>query len=941
MATTIADLQIIVDGDASGANRAFDDANKGIDKTTTNANKLAAGAGMLGFGAIVASGFGLAISSAADFDAQISQIAAVGGPQAAAMMDQIRSTALQLGADTSFSASEAAAGMTELIKAGMPVADVVGGGADAMLDLAAATSTDVPQAASVMSASMTILGDDATQAVDRITAAANASRLDVQQWGDAIQTAGPVAKALGVSTDDLTTSIVELSNAGFSGAEAGTAMRNIITGLVNPTNKGRKALDHYGITTKDAEGNFVGLESIISQIGPSWKDMDAEQKAAFATSLVGKENMAGLITLLDGGIDTWNKNADAVANQMSAAEQADLMTDNLKGAMDALMGSIETVSIVVGTMLAPYMQLLAEKIQGVVNWFLQLSPETQKYIGIGIAVVAGLIALAGAAALASAAVGVLAAGFGLLLSPVILIVAAIALLAAGLYYAYTTNFLGFADAIDWVVEKLGEFWDKITEVWGLLTSIDWSGMWSNVKNVATETWNTISSTVTTAWNTISGAITTAITTIQGILATAWSVVQSTASAAWNFIKLAITNPMEAARVAINTAIEGIKTILTNAWTLIQTGASLAWSGIKAAIQLAIDGIRLYIETYIAVISFIITNAWTVIQAATSTAWAAISGIITSAWSAIQLAVATAMLAVSTTISGVWTAIQTVVSTAVNSVKSTIDTAFAAMRLVVATAMLAISTTLSGVWNTISTFVSTSVNAIKTTVTDAFNTTKNNVISAVSTLKQSVVDNITALKSLVTTTFNNIKTAITDALTGAKDNAIEQVTALKDDAVATITGMYNDMFNAAYDIGSAIGEGLKSGIYAIWDSVMNVAGQLADAVKNKIKGALDVFSPSKVTTYIGEMVGLGLAKGMESTIGRVGNVSDNLAMAAIPQLAFSGAGAAVAAPTTTRTTTVYLTQHNTIDASNVEELMEVTNFLNELETERVSTLGHNF
>jgi hypothetical protein len=53
-------------------------------------------------------------------------------------------------------------------------------------------------------------------------------------------------------------------------------------------------------------------------------------------------------------------------------------------------------------------------------------------------------------------------------------------------------------------------------------------------------------------------------------------------------------------------------------------------------------------------------------------------------------------------------------------------------------------------------------------------------------------------------------------------------------------------------------------------------------------------------------------------------------------------ATTAAPASnTSTTNVYITQHNTIDASNVEEIVNVSQFLNELETERVNTWGHNF
>lgn len=78
------------------------------------------------------------------------------------------------------------------------------------------------------------------------------------------------------------------------------------------------------------------------------------------------------------------------------------------------------------------------------------------------------------------------------------------------------------------------------------------------------------------------------------------------------------------------------------------------------------------------------------------------------------------------------------------------------------------------------------------------------------------------------------------------------------------------------IGKDIIQGLINGIADMKSAVMKKAGEIADSIGKKIKGALRVGSPSKVTTEIGEDTGAGLANGLFNTIGKVQDMSARLA-----------------------------------------------------------------
>src|SRR5690606_11329553 len=76
-----------------------------------------------------------AIGTAADFEQQISALGSV-ADATGRQMEQLRQQAIRAGADTKFSALEAAAAQTELAKGGLSVAQIMKGGLRSALALA-------------------------------------------------------------------------------------------------------------------------------------------------------------------------------------------------------------------------------------------------------------------------------------------------------------------------------------------------------------------------------------------------------------------------------------------------------------------------------------------------------------------------------------------------------------------------------------------------------------------------------------------------------------------------------------------------------------------------------------------------------------------------------------------------------------------------------------
>lgn len=227
----------------------------GLDKIN---NALTSPLGILGVGAGAVGIGGLITNSAQksmDFTAEISNIKALTGMQKEEL-EAVRKRALELGKTTQFSALEAAKGMTELLKAGINVKDVMGEASKAALDLASAGDLSLPEAAEVMSTGMNVFGTkDATHVADLLAGAANASSTDVHEMKYAFSQVAADAHGVGMSIDDVNVALATFAQYGQKGEKAGTGLRNMLNNLQPHTKPATETFSKFNFL--DSNGNSV------------------------------------------------------------------------------------------------------------------------------------------------------------------------------------------------------------------------------------------------------------------------------------------------------------------------------------------------------------------------------------------------------------------------------------------------------------------------------------------------------------------------------------------------------------------------------------------------------------------------------------------------------------------------------------------------------------
>lgn len=373
-------------------------------KHSAELDKVANAAGVTGIaiGALVAN----SIKRYADFEAEMSKVAAVAG-STAAEQQKLSKAAIQAGQDTVFSASEAAQAQAELAKAGVKTSDILGGALRGSLDLAAAGGLDLAKSAEIAAQSMNIFdksGQDVGHIADVLTAGANKSAAGVDDLGLALSQGGLVAKQTGLTLEDTVGTLSAFADNALKGSDAGTSLKTMLQRLNPQSDEAATLMDELGLRAYDTQGNFVGMAAYAGKLQAALGDMSAEQRNATLTTIFGSDAVRGASVLMEQGEAGIRSYIAAVNDQGAAQRMAARMTDNLKGDLEQLSGTLESAFINAGSGGSEAIRELVQMVTGLVDKFNELSPSTQSAVVKVAAATAGVLLLSAAAIKAAASV---------------------------------------------------------------------------------------------------------------------------------------------------------------------------------------------------------------------------------------------------------------------------------------------------------------------------------------------------------------------------------------------------------------------------------------------------------------------------------------------------------------------------------------------------------
>lgn len=439
----------------------IDKITSGLEKSATGASVAskeikALGVAYAGLAVGMAAVITKSVETSAQFEQSMAKVRAV--TQATGEeFDKLRNQAMELGASTVFSASQAAEAQSFLAMAGFEVNEIMSA-MPGVLNLAAAGQMEIGRTADIASNILTGFGlsaEETTRVVDVMAKAMTSSNTNIEQLGHAMKYVAPVAAAVGVDIETAAAAVGRLSDAGIQGEMAGTSLRAIFLRLVNPVGEAADVMDKLGIKAADAAGNILPFTEIIGNVQQAFAKMTQEQQTQAAGLIAGQEAVAGFLTLVNAGQSGLESFADELRNSGGAAEQlAETQMDTLKGAIVEMQSALEGAGIVVGDKFAPAVRQVTEFITRLVQGFTEMNPALQSAIVAFAAATAGVLGLAAAFGVLAIALG----GLQIAAAPFMAVAIAIGAVTAGVS-ALVSHSNQAADAVkkhEAAQEKLNE-----------------------------------------------------------------------------------------------------------------------------------------------------------------------------------------------------------------------------------------------------------------------------------------------------------------------------------------------------------------------------------------------------------------------------------------------------------------------------------------------------
>lgn len=342
--------------------------------------------------------FSRAVNTLKDFQTNMARVKVITEASEDTML-RMTEAARKIGAETRFSASEAASGLQFLGMAGLSAEESLQA-LPSTLDLAGAGMIGVGRSADIVTnvlAGFNLATSEAARVSDLFAQASRKSNQTVEELYEGIKLIAPAYNNLGLSIEEATTDMALLANSGIKAEQAGTALAGALSRLLRQPPLVAKALAELGVKVDENKIKQKGLIGVIQEL------RDAGINASQMTRILGLhwKTTGALISSTDEEIQKLAKSMNDATG--AAGEMSENGIGGIDKAIKLLNSAIDELAISLGydDGLNGLLEAIVTRARDVVVWFTKMSKGAKLFhiamIGVifkGQAVVRGIASMA-------------------------------------------------------------------------------------------------------------------------------------------------------------------------------------------------------------------------------------------------------------------------------------------------------------------------------------------------------------------------------------------------------------------------------------------------------------------------------------------------------------------------------------------------------------------
>lgn len=333
-----------------------------------------------------------ATSAGKNFDTSMSKLQATAGiaDKTSDSFVALEKKAKELGSTTSFTASDAADGLTYLALAGWDVETSIER-IEPVLRAAEAGNMELATASDLVTDSMSAAGiaaEDFTKYLDITAQSQRKSNTSMEQMLEAYIGAGGIFKQLNMPLEKSGALLGVLANRGKKGSEAANGLISVFSNLITETGQAGTALEKLDISLYDSQGNQRDMIEVLKEMAvklgvtsDGTSKLTEQQQQQYAAMVGGKTQFDTLMAALSGVSGEYDELYDQLVNSNGALnEVATTMKDNLGGEIESMSSALEGALIEAFKALEPVLSTCIGYVTDAAQWFTSLDEEQQKNI---------------------------------------------------------------------------------------------------------------------------------------------------------------------------------------------------------------------------------------------------------------------------------------------------------------------------------------------------------------------------------------------------------------------------------------------------------------------------------------------------------------------------------------------------------------------------------